>query len=72
MNTLPAPAPALPPGRLFYSVRDFLALTGMSKSWVYGEIRAGRLRTVMAGDRRLIPAEALAEWIASLPAGNPR
>jgi excisionase family DNA binding protein len=72
MNTFTGHAPAAPPGRLLYSIREIIALTGMSKSWLYGQIRAGRLRTVMAGDRRLIPADALAEWIDSLPSGPPR
>jgi excisionase family DNA binding protein len=69
MSTHTGPAPAAPPGFPLYSVRQATALTGMSKSWLYGEIRAGRLRAVVVGDRRMIPADALAEWLASLPSG---
>jgi excisionase family DNA binding protein len=70
MSTLASPAPAAPPGFPLHSVSETVALTGMSKSWLYGEIRAGRLRTVMVGDRRMIPDDALAEWLASLPSGT--
>jgi excisionase family DNA binding protein len=70
MSTPPSPAPAAPPGFPLYSISETIALTRMSKSWLYGEIRAGRLRTVMVGDRRMIPADALADWLASLPSGT--
>ena len=61
------PVMALPPELPFRTIREVGALTGMSKSWIYGEMRSGRLRTVMVGGRRMIPANALAEWLDSLP-----
>ena len=64
--------PVVPPGRLLYSINETARLTGMSRTYLYGEMRSGRLRTVMAGDRRMIPADALAEWIGSLPSGTPQ
>lgn len=70
MSTLTGKAPAIPPALPFRSIAEIIALTGMSKSWLYGEIRAGRLRTVMVGDRRMVPADALAEWVDALPAGS--
>jgi excisionase family DNA binding protein len=66
LTTSPAPA-----GFPLYSIREIVTLTGMSKSWLYGEIRAGRLRTVMAGGRRMVRADVLAEWVDSLPSGLP-
>jgi hypothetical protein len=62
-------ASAAPPGRLLYAIPEVAALTGRGMTWTYGEIRAGRLRTVMAGRRRMITAAALAEWIAAMPPG---
>jgi excisionase family DNA binding protein len=61
-----------PPELPFHSVSEVVALTRMSRTWLYGEIRSGRLRSVMAGDRRMIPDDALAEWLASLPSGAQR
>jgi excisionase family DNA binding protein len=70
MNALTT-SPAPPAGFPLYSIREIVTLTGMSKSWLYGEIRAGRLRTVMAGGRRMVRADVLAEWVDSLPSGIP-
>jgi excisionase family DNA binding protein len=72
MSTRTDPAPAAPPGFPLHSIAEMIALTGMSKSWLYSEIRAGRLRTVIVGDRRMIRDDALAEWLASLPTDGPR
>lgn len=37
------------------------ALGGISRSTLYGEIAAGRLRTISVGRRRLVPQSAIAE-----------
>jgi excisionase family DNA binding protein len=55
------------PDRLL-SVDEAAALLGLGRSLTYGEIAAGRLRSVKAGRRRLIPAAAVAEYIAGLVA----
>ncbi len=39
------------------------ASLGLGRSFLYREIAAGRLRTVKAGRRRLVPAAAIAEYI---------
>jgi excisionase family DNA binding protein len=39
---------------------------GPSRSALYELIRAGQLRTVKAGRRRLVPVAALAEYVDSL------
>ncbi|HEY5788681.1 MAG TPA: helix-turn-helix domain-containing protein [Microlunatus sp.] len=38
----------------------------LSRSLLYELIRSGRLRTVKAGRRRLVPVSALTEYVASL------
>jgi excisionase family DNA binding protein len=38
----------------------------MSRSVIYEQIRAGRLRSVTRGRSRLIPASAIAEYVALL------
>jgi excisionase family DNA binding protein len=57
--------PAKPgPDRLL-SVDEACAALGLGRSRVYGEMGAGRLRTIKVGRRRLVPAAAVAEFIAS-------
>jgi excisionase family DNA binding protein len=38
----------------------------MSRSVIYEQIRSGRLRSVTQGRSRLIPASAIAEYVALL------
>jgi excisionase family DNA binding protein len=53
-----------PPDRLL-SVDEAAATLGLGRSRIYAEIAAGgRLRTVKVGRRRLVPAAAVAEFIA--------
>ena len=49
-----------------YRVADAMVLLSMSRSAIYEQIRSGRLRSVTQGRRRLIPALAIAEYIALL------
>lgn len=65
-------SPTAPPALPFHPIPEIVALTRMSRTWLYGEIRSGRLRSVMVGDRRMVPDDALAEWLASLPSGAQR
>ena len=60
------------PERLAYSIRDFCALTGMGRTWVYGEIKAGRLLVKKAGARTLIPVDAARTFLDSLPGFTPK
>ena len=39
----------------------------ISRTALYGELQAGRLRSVKVGRRRLIPADALAELASGAP-----
>jgi excisionase family DNA binding protein len=65
MDPVPARA-ALVPGRQLYKVADAMAVLSMSRSVIYQQIRSGRLRSVTQGRARLIPAVAIADYIALL------
>jgi excisionase family DNA binding protein len=49
-----------------YRVVDAMVVLSMSRSAIYEQIRSGRLRSVTQGRRRLIPASAIADYIALL------
>jgi hypothetical protein len=38
-------------------------MLGLERSALYGEVGAGRLRTIKVGRRRLVPAAAIAAFI---------
>lgn len=65
MTATDDPSAAIPP-RLLYPVREAMALLAMSRSTIYEQIRAGRLRSVRQGSSRLVPASALHDYIALL------
>lgn len=43
-----------------------MTLLSMSRSYMYEQIRAGRLRTVKQGRTRLVPSAAIAEYVQLL------
>ena len=49
-----------------YRVVDAMVILSMGRSVIYEQIRSGRLRSVTEGRRRLIPASAIADYIALL------
>jgi excisionase family DNA binding protein len=54
---------------LAYTVHEAKRVAaGISRTTLYEEIKAGRLRAVKRGRRTLILAEDLRAWLASLPA----
>jgi excisionase family DNA binding protein len=56
-----------PPGdKALYRVPEVMVLLSLSRTVVYELIRSGRLRTVQQGRVRLIPAAAVAEYVALL------
>lgn len=57
-------APA--PDKKLYRIRDAMAVLSLSRSVIYEQIRSGRLRSVTQGRSRLIPASAIAEYVALL------
>lgn len=55
----------VPPTRdRLLSIDEGAALLGLGRSALYGEIAAGHLRTIKVGRRRLVPAAAVADFIA--------
>lgn len=48
---------------LLYKVSDAMHILNMSKWTIYEQIRRGRLRSVCQGRSRLIPADALREYV---------
>ncbi|MFC4529738.1 helix-turn-helix domain-containing protein [Sphaerisporangium dianthi] len=49
-----------------YRVTDAMNLLSLSRTVIYEQIRAGRLRSVTQGRTRLIPASAITDYIALL------
>ena len=62
------PGPSEPTGQALYRIPEAMRLLGLSRSVIYKLIRSGRLRSVKEGTTRLIPAEAIAEYVALLEA----
>jgi len=49
-----------------YRVAEAMALLSLGRSVIYEQLRSGRLRSVHVGRTRLVPAAAIAEYIALL------
>jgi excisionase family DNA binding protein len=50
--------------KLAISIHEFMQASGIgSRTGVYQEINAGRLKTIKVGRRRLIPYESAIEWL---------
>ncbi|MDG4794411.1 helix-turn-helix domain-containing protein [Micromonospora sp. WMMD1082] len=57
-------APALTaPTRALYRIPEVMRLLSLSRSVIYEQIRAGRLRTVRQGRARLVPAAAITAYV---------
>ena len=52
------------------SVKDVCRHVGLSKSTLCEEFRAGRLRSVKVGSRRMVLPADLDAWIEELPSGG--
>jgi excisionase family DNA binding protein len=53
--------------KLAYRPKEAAAATGMSRETIFKAIAAGHLRSAKCGAARLIPADALREWIDNMP-----
>lgn len=62
----PESARLLASGKQLYRVREAMVVLSLSRSVIYEQIRSGRLRSVTQGRSRLIPASAIAEYVALL------
>lgn len=61
-----APANEPIPERAMYRVHEACRLLSLSRSEIYEQIRSGRLRTVKQGRARLVPAQAIDEYVQML------
>lgn len=52
--------------RHLYRIPEAMHLLSMSRSVIYEQIRAGRLRTVKQGRARLVPDSAINEYVELL------
>jgi excisionase family DNA binding protein len=55
-----------PERKALYRIPDAMALLSLSRTVIYEQIRAGRLRTVRQGRSRLVPATAITDYVALL------
>lgn len=62
MSTLP-PVSVVVPERHLYRIPEAMQLLSMSRSVIYEQIRARRLRSVLQGRTRLIPAAAITAYV---------
>lgn len=54
------------PERHLYKIPEAMRLLSMSRSVIYEQLRAGRLRSVTQGRARLIPAKAINDYVELL------
>lgn len=52
--------------KVLYRVSEAIEILSLSRSTVYELIRSGRLRTVKEGGTRLVPANAISEYVTLL------
>ena len=56
------------PSKKLYRIPEAMRLLSLSRSVIYNQLRSGRLRSVKEGSTRLIPADAIADYVALLEA----
>jgi excisionase family DNA binding protein len=54
------------PLKALYKIPEAMLLLSMSRSVIYEQIRAGRLKTVVQGRSRLVPAAAINAYVELL------
>lgn len=65
-NTSDAGAAFTVPTKALYRVTEAMAILSLSRTVIYELMRNGRLRSVKEGTSRLIPARAIADYVALL------
>ena len=56
------------PHRFAFAISEVVEIVGVGRSFIYEEIKAGRLIVRKAGRRSLVFDADLKAWLASLPA----
>lgn len=72
-NQLPpdeAPAGAIESEKLAYSIARLSDACDLGRTFIYGEIKAGRLQVIKAGRRTLIETAEARRWLSSLRRGT--
>ena len=54
------------PPQVLYRIPDAMRMLSLSRSVIFEQLRSGRLRSVREGRTRLIPADAIADYVALL------
>lgn len=62
---------SLESNRLAYSLDELVRITGVSRSKIYLEVNAGRLRRRKMGSRAVFLHTDAMDWLESLPAEQP-
>lgn len=57
--------------RLAFSIDELAKSTGVGRTTIYEQIKAGRLRPVKCGKRTLVPEEEARRWLDRLPDASP-
>ena len=58
------------PAKLAYGIADAVQATSVGRSFLYEEIKAGRLKTFKVGTRTLIAATDLMSWLSAYQAAG--
>jgi excisionase family DNA binding protein len=53
------------PERVVLTVAEVMDTTGLSRQFIYNEVRSGRLRSLKVGRRRLVRVPDLEAWLDS-------
>ena len=53
--------------KLAYSIQEISKLSGLGRTFLYEEIKAGRLIVSKAGRRSIVLRDDAANWLAGLP-----
>ena len=59
-----------PPNKLAYGIADAVQATSVGRSFLYEEIKAGRLKTFKVGTRTLIATTDLMAWLSAYQAAG--
>lgn len=59
-----------PTNKLSYTIPELVAATGVGRTTLYEEIKAGRLRTCKVGKRTLVTADDARAWLSALRDSN--